>query len=66
LVAAATGSSLLCETFFARVDRGGGRASPERLIYFPTEAQKWVVVVTGVAMGFAGEGWESLTSWLLK
>mmetsp|Transcript_15173 Transcript_15173/g.40025 ORF Transcript_15173/g.40025 Transcript_15173/m.40025 type:complete len:660 (-) Transcript_15173:497-2476(-) len=40
LVAAATGSSLLSETFFARVDRGAGRASPDRLIYFPAEAQK--------------------------
>lgn len=33
-IADATGSRLVCETFFARMARGAGRVTPERLPYF--------------------------------
>jgi acetolactate synthase-1/2/3 large subunit len=33
-IVAATGSRLICETFFARMERGAGRVAPERLPYF--------------------------------
>jgi hypothetical protein len=37
-VAAATGTVLLCENGFARIDRGAGLPSPRRLPYFPQDA----------------------------
>ena len=40
LVAAATGAGFLCETFFARCERGAGQACPERLVYFPKAAEQ--------------------------
>ena len=37
-IAAANGVDLLCDTFFARMERGGGLPSPRKLPYFPDEA----------------------------
>jgi acetolactate synthase-1/2/3 large subunit len=37
-VAAATGAALLCESAFARVDRGAGLPALQRLPYFPQDA----------------------------
>ncbi len=37
-IAAATGADLICETFFARMERGAGLPAPVRLPYFPDEA----------------------------
>ena len=35
-----TGAKLICENAFARIDRGAGLPSPQRLPYFPQEAAK--------------------------
>jgi acetolactate synthase-1/2/3 large subunit len=37
-IAAAGDADLLCDTFFARMERGGGLPSPRKLPYFPDEA----------------------------
>ena len=37
-IAAIGGADLLCDTFFARMERGGGLPSPMKLPYFPDEA----------------------------
>ena len=37
-VAAIGGADLLCDTFFARMERGGDLPSPTKLPYFPDEA----------------------------
>jgi acetolactate synthase-1/2/3 large subunit len=37
-IAAIGGADLLCDTFFARMERGGGLPSPTKLPYFPDEA----------------------------
>ena len=37
-ITAAGGVDLLCDTFFARMERGGGLPSPRKLPYFPDEA----------------------------
>lgn len=37
-IAARLGAALYCETFFARLERGGGRIEPKRLPYFPEQA----------------------------
>jgi acetolactate synthase-1/2/3 large subunit len=37
-VALRLGAALYCETFFARMERGGGRIEPRRLPYFPEQA----------------------------
>jgi acetolactate synthase-1/2/3 large subunit len=37
-IAAIGGADLLCDTFFARMERGGGLPSPMKLRYFPDEA----------------------------
>ena len=37
-IAAATGADLMCETFFARMERGRDLPAPARLPYFPDEA----------------------------
>jgi acetolactate synthase-1/2/3 large subunit len=37
-IAAATGADLLCDTFFARMERGGGLPTATRLPYFPEQA----------------------------
>lgn len=34
-IAAATGAALICETAFARLDRGAGLPALQRLPYFP-------------------------------
>jgi acetolactate synthase-1/2/3 large subunit len=39
-ISAVTGAALLCEGAFARVERGCGMPSLQRLPYFPQEAQK--------------------------
>lgn len=39
-IAAVTGAALICENAFARIDRGAGQPSPQRLSYFPQEAEK--------------------------
>mgnify|MGYP000151954211 CR=1 FL=1 len=37
-IAAVGGADLLCDTFFARMERGGGLPSPTKLPYFPDQA----------------------------
>jgi acetolactate synthase I/II/III large subunit len=37
-IAATTGADLICETFFARMERGGDLPAPLKLPYFPEEA----------------------------
>jgi acetolactate synthase-1/2/3 large subunit len=37
-IALRLGAALYCETFFARMERGGGRVEPKRLPYFPEQA----------------------------
>ena len=37
---AAIGADLLCDTFFARMERGGGLPSPIKLPYFPDQARQ--------------------------
>lgn len=37
-IADVTGATLICDTFFARMERGGGLPAPVRLPYFPEQA----------------------------
>jgi acetolactate synthase-1/2/3 large subunit len=37
-IALATGAELICETFYARMERGGGLPKPVKLPYFPDDA----------------------------
>ena len=37
-IAAASGADLICDTFFARMERGGDLPAPTRLPYFPDQA----------------------------
>ena len=38
-IAAITGADLLCDTFFARMERGGGLPTATRLPYFPDQTR---------------------------
>ena len=52
-IAAIRGADLLCDTFFARMERGAGLPSPTKLPYFPDEALEMTrryerVIVAGI------------------
>jgi len=49
-VAAACGARLLCETFPARVERGGSRTRVERLPYFPEQARETLSSVDALVL----------------
>jgi acetolactate synthase-1/2/3 large subunit len=49
-VAAASGARLICETFPARVERGGARPRVERLPYFPEQARETLSSVDVLAL----------------
>ncbi|WP_030778848.1 acetolactate synthase large subunit [Streptomyces sp. NRRL S-920] len=52
-VAAATGAKLLCETFPARLERGAGRPTVERLAYFASGAQRQLAGVRHLVLAGA-------------
>lgn len=71
MIAAATGAALYCETFPARVDRGGGLPAIDRLPYFPETAAEVlgnadVVVVAGAGEPVAYFGYEGVPSVLTE
>src|SRR5262245_35222385 len=66
---AVIGVDLLCDTFFARMERGGGLPSPMKLPYFPDEALELTrryerVIVAGTRRPVAFFGHEGLPSYL--
>jgi acetolactate synthase I/II/III large subunit len=68
-IAAATGADLLCDTFFARMERGGGLPIATQLPYFPDSALELTrryehVVVAGTRRPVAFFGYASLPSYL--
>ena len=68
-IAAAGGADLLCDTFFARMERGGGLPSPKKLPYFPDEALELTrryehVIVAGTRRPVAFFGHQDLPSFL--
>ena len=69
-VAVGTGADLLCDTFFARMERGVGLPAVKRLPYFADEALKVTrrykhVVVAGTRRPVAFFGYEGLPSYLI-
>lgn len=54
-VAAGTGCRLLCETFPARMERGGGLPAPDRLPYFPEAATAALAGASAVVLAGARE-----------
>jgi acetolactate synthase I/II/III large subunit len=70
-IAAATGARLYCETFPARVERGGGLPAIDRLPYFPEVAlaalqDAEVVVVAGAVDPIAYFGYHGMPSVLTR
>ena len=68
-IAAATGADLLCDTFFARMERGGGLPAVMKLPYFPDSALELTrryahVVVAGTRRPVAFFGYAGLPSYL--
>lgn len=68
-VAAATGADLICDTFFARMERGGDLPTATRLPYFPDQAQELTrryeyVVLAGTRRPVAFFGYPGLPSYL--
>ncbi|MEN3950176.1 acetolactate synthase large subunit [Iodidimonas sp. SYSU 1G8] len=68
-IAAATGADLLCDTFFARMERGGGLPQPAKLPYFPDQALELTrrydkVVIAGTRRPVAFFGYPGLPSHL--
>jgi acetolactate synthase I/II/III large subunit len=68
-IAAIGGADLLCDTFFARMERGGGLPSPMKLPYFPDEALELIrryerVIVAGTRRPVAFFGYPALPSYL--
>ena len=68
-IAAIGGADLLCDTFFARMERGGGLPSPMKLPYFPDEALELTrryerVIVAGTRRPVAFFGYPALPSYL--
>lgn len=60
-IAAVSGADLLCDTFFARMERGGQLPAPARLPYFPDQAieltkryERVVIAGTRRPVGFFG------------
>lgn len=54
-VAAKTGCRLMCETFPARMERGGGLPAPDRLPYFPEAATGALAGASAVVLAGARE-----------
>ena len=68
-IAAVGGADLLCDTFFARMERGGGLPSPTKLPYFPDQALELTqryerVIVAGTRRPVAFLGYPGLPSYL--
>jgi acetolactate synthase-1/2/3 large subunit len=68
-IAAISGVALLCDTFFARMERGRGLPSPRKLPYFPDEALELTrryerVLVAGTRRPVAFFGQQGLPSYL--
>jgi acetolactate synthase I/II/III large subunit len=68
-IAAIGDVDLLCDTFFARMERGGGLPSPTKLPYFPDEALELTrqyerVIIAGTRRPVAFFGYEGLPSYL--
>jgi acetolactate synthase-1/2/3 large subunit len=68
-IAAVGGADLLCDTFFARMERGGGLPSPTKLPYFPDQALELTqryerVIVSGTRRPVAFLGYPGLPSYL--
>jgi acetolactate synthase-1/2/3 large subunit len=68
-IAAVGGADLLCDTFFARMERGGSLPSPTKLPYFPDEALKLTrcyerVIVVGTRRPVAFFGHPAVPSYL--
>jgi acetolactate synthase I/II/III large subunit len=68
-IAAIGDVDLLCDTFFARMERGGGLPSPTKLPYFPDEALELTrqyerVIIAGTRRPVAFFGYEGLSSYL--
>lgn len=68
-IAAASGAELVCDTFFARMERGGTRPARRRLPYFPHEAVELTrryehVVVAGTRRPVAFFGSPGVPSYL--
>jgi len=68
-IAAIGGADLLCDTFFARMERGGGLPSPKKLPYFPDEALELTrryerVIVAGTRRPVAFFGHPPVPSYL--
>lgn len=71
MIAMRTGAALYCETFPARVDRGGGLPAIDRLPYFPETAaavlqEADVVVLAGAEDPVAYFGYEGIPSFLAR
>ena len=69
MIAATGGADLLCDTFFARMERGGGLPSPTKLPYFSDEALELTqryerVIVAGTRRPVAFFGYPGLPSYL--
>ena len=70
-IAAATGADLLCDTFFARTERGGELPNSTRLPYFADQALELTrryhhVVVAGTRRPVAFFGYPGLPSYLTQ
>jgi acetolactate synthase-1/2/3 large subunit len=68
-VAATGNADLLCDTFFARMERGGDLPSPMKLPYFPDEALELTrryerVIVAGTRRPVAFFGYPALPSYI--
>jgi acetolactate synthase-1/2/3 large subunit len=68
-IAAACDADLLCDTFFARMERGGDLPAPVRLPYFPDQALQLTrrykhIVVVGTRRPVAFFGYPGLPSYL--
>ena len=68
-IAAIGGADLLCDTFFARMERGGDLPSPTKLPYFPDEALEMTrryerVIVAGTRRPVAFFGHPAVPSYL--
>jgi acetolactate synthase-1/2/3 large subunit len=68
-IAAASGADLICDTFFARMERGGDLPAPTRLPYFPDQALELTrryqhVIVVGTRRPVAFFGYPGLPSYL--
>lgn len=68
-IAEASGADLICDTFFARMERGGDLPSPIRLPYFPDQALELTrryqhVIIVGTRRPVAFFGYPELPSYL--